>query len=289
MIRRNISTPIFSLPKYWFLLLFPIFSSNCDILSPSDDDMQTTSEKEPPASNTTNLESGLIAYYTFENNLDNVEGNTDFNGVSSGTNYDLDSPSGSGNSLKFSPSLESHLIIGRNPLYNLSEASFSFWIKTPSPNSTQCVIHGDDLLSKRGFNFILNGNSNYDPFGVIFNEPYVYTNGRINWNYGQNNTFTIPINEMIGGNEWHLVAFTTRAGEQILYVDDLDFSRENSLGLEGVDQDNGLVFGQYVSSSRVGTTDNLSEFFLNAKIDNIRIYERVLTKEEVELIYEKKL
>ena len=232
----------------------------------------------------TELNSFLLAYYTFEENVNDIV--NDFDGANNGVGFSNDTPTGMGYSAVFSPSSESHISIGSNPFYNLSEGTICFWIKTPSPNSTQCVIHGSNLLDKRGFNLILNGNPNYDPYGVIYNEPYVYTSGRIEWNYGENKTFSVPIDEVLADNKWHFIAFTIQSGKQYLYIDGTRFSNSGASSFEGVSSNKGMIIGQYLDKSEVGLTQNVGEFFLNARIDNLRMYERVLNQEELALILE---
>ena len=216
----------------------------------------------------------LLYYLDFENQslfnigqVENLFGG--LNGVING-NIQLseDSPSNVGFSMDFPGGTENNIRIPGDPLNDSPEFSFSFWIKTS--DSEGCIF---------------DGNWKYDFTGTINSaNKSMLLNGTKIMSYGTNSNYHIT--NVLLNNQWHHVVVTKNSQNiQKIYFDgnlfdEFDFYANYNGTYDavydsecwiGVDRDDGFYSGDYIG-----------------KIDNFRMYNRVLTVLEIQQIYNAK-
>jgi hypothetical protein len=161
-----------------------------------------------------------------------------------------------------------------NPI--TQNATVSFWIKTPQNAATDPTqFSGTDIGWNRPsvIGSEQNGAVNDAQWGWIDNA------GRIGINVGD--TAGAKSTTVIADNEWHFVAMTrTTAGVTQIWVDGVLESTVSNAGLGGtITNVFGIGFTNGVNNdfSRNITNDK----YLNATVDDLRIYSNVLTAEQV--------
>lgn len=205
---------------------------------------------------------GLLAYYRFdEGDFRDETGN--HHGRGFGPKHTSDTPDGEGLSIEFDASEKDFFQTAENIIQNQDQGSFSFWIKT---NENDMFLYTSSLRQSSNRNYL-----------------HITSDNRIHTNYNRWNSytrFTTSIEDLLLDNKWHLLTITIQSYQHRLYIDGrLEENASLSINLRDTRNSEGFAFGK-----RSGEND----LFFNGKMDNIRIYDRVLTEEEVALLYEKK-
>ena len=205
---------------------------------------------------------GLLAYYRFDEG-DFRDETGQYNGFGFGPEHTSDTPNGEGLSVEFKAEEGDFFQTAKNIIQNQSSGSFNFWLKTESNNIR---LFTSSLQQTYERNFI-----------YISPENKIWVNADRNY-YAT--TFTTDITGYLLDNKWHMLTITITEGLHQMYIDG-QLIEEYSGGyrLYRTDNSEGFAFGK-----RSGEED----LFYNGKMDNIRIYNRVLTEEEVALLFEKK-
>ena len=210
--------------------------------------IQITTIAQPPV-----VTSGLLAYYTFdEQNCDDYFGEIDYCGVIQGqSGNDItfvdDIPNNEGYALKGSDGGKYYKILVA-PDYNQQTVTYSLWVKTKSTTT--------------GWLYEQVYNNNYAR-GIKFN------NGNLVFGYnGSNIYWSTGLQSLLLDGQWHHVAQIWKNKDFTLYID-----------------------GRFISNS---TNNYSSSYFYSGKVsylglfnglmDNLRIYNRALTKEEINQI-----
>jgi hypothetical protein len=205
---------------------------------------------------------GLLAYYRFDEG-DFRDETGQFKGFGNGPNHTSDTPDNQGLSIEFNREEEDYFYTAKNIVGSVKQATYSLWIKTESRDM-----------------FIFNSSLHYYE---ARNRIYITENGFIQanaWDYYRSTNFTNAISNLLLDGKWHMLTISIKSGEHRLYID--GELRENislSSELYNTDNNEGFVFGKRPKEN---------DLYFNGKMDNIRIYNRVLTEEEVKLLYEKK-
>lgn len=213
---------------------------------------------------------GMIAYWKFENNLNDLSGNKYNNGTLVDVNYvkGID-----GNCVIFNGSTST---ISMSDILNMGyeDRSYSCWFK-----SNQSSGSG---LSQIIFSKSDNGTSPCRHFfgTTTTDKMYAWMSGNPNTN--QYSTLTgATIN--VCDNSWHHVAVTyNRRGNLTLYLDGQ---------IEGIPVDISIEKNTDMTISRpfrIGSYNNILDspiLLFNGLIDDFRVYNRVLIQEEVNIIY----
>jgi hypothetical protein len=216
------------------------------------------------------VSNGLVAYYPFNGNADDESGNGNHGKV-----YDLENTedrNGIPNSAyKFSGGESAILVENDRGQFNLNQLSLSVWVALGNSNIYQSIIH--KLATK---------NTNEDNYMITVNRPD--TDGRIIYfgveqadeaDFGVNANFTeldkyIHIAATYGEHELKIylngvLNEKTQAPAKVLHT--------------GMDMD--LLIG----SSRYYAGGVAPKSF-NGSIDDVRIYNRALSAEEVKALYD---
>ncbi|MFC2083650.1 LamG-like jellyroll fold domain-containing protein [Bacteroidota bacterium] len=209
------------------------------------------------------LDTNLVAYYPFNGNTNDESGNN-HNGISHGITYGIDRIGIDSSAAYFNGSawIELPDDIRFQPLKN---ASISYWLKTSQGSRF-------DIFNQRIGNF----SPSYYNFGMIYNYP-INGKKRLEFNYpgyhpnlgGEDN---YPIYENVDNNEWQHFVFVKESsqGKYSIYINGELYS-EDILGDVDFDVNGHLIIGK--SYNDYG--------FYTGLIDDIRIYNRALTHDEI--------
>lgn len=198
---------------------------------------------------------GLLAYYTFDNSdCDDYFGEIDFNAIVQGSGNEMsfvsDTPKGNGKSLKGSDGGKYYKIL-RTPDRGQTAVTYSVWIKTKDTNARWFYSLGSDVYYSRGIGL--------DKGKVM-----------CGWRRGPYIWDTEVYNLLLDG-QWHHLVMTLKNRENTLYIDG-----------RYIERGNGSWDGDFYNHSIAV----LGGF--NGLMDNLRIYNRILTVEEIREIYQAK-
>jgi len=218
------------------------------------------------------LRDGLVAEYLFNGNANDTSGNGN-DGTVNGATLTTDR-NGNANSAYLFDGVNDYINIGDNLDIVTTGYSISAWINTNNINNRQDVINKQSQLSPfNGFALRLNQPINGN---IIF---FCQNNVAGNRNAITTLTNTIPLSTLVH------VAFTCSdildAGTYEIYLNNINQSLsvlENTLASI---PDTSVDF-------TIGSTSNNTLNF-DGKIDDIRIYNRALTPDEITALYQEKL
>lgn len=212
---------------------------------------------------------GLLAYYRFEGDFDDEWGQ--YNGVNQRATFTANTVTGTGNAAQFIPSSGSHVVVPNYPLFNASSGSISVWLKSTN-TAGQCILHGNNISNLKGFDIITYSGR------IYFNDlVYDYCTSSNGWN--QN--FPIDLTSFLFDGQWHMLTVTVEPGEQKAYVDGTNLSTVTyGQGLDATGAP-GMSIGRL--SEHCGL-----DYYYNGAMDNLRIYNRVLSVPEIQEIFRKK-
>jgi len=220
------------------------------------------------------LDSGLVAYYPFTGSADDASGNL-INGTVNGAVLATDRYETPDNAYSFNGS--SWIDLGDNELLNphLSDVSVSAWIKTSSYEGARIYSKGTSGGYQPGYDIMVYPNGTgksaliYCPGGGDYTENQLYTNSAVN------------------NGEWHLITgVITRTGTMKIYVDKVLQSSQIDISSTATSD---IAEGTYnaaigASYTYYGTPGVLNEYF-NGTIDEVRVFMRTLTQDDVNQLY----
>jgi len=199
------------------------------------------------------ITSGLVAYWHFDNQdasdyLDNSNGNV------FGCSPSTDSPNSSGQSMQFVATEGNYIQGAQNPVYGFSKISMSTWVKT-----------------SQGQFWIFRASQTTSGHSLYIQNNKVY--------YGSNAFFSTDISSLLLDGQWHMLSVTHQSSDgsyaSKLYID----GEMISSAQWGVNE-------YVVGSSGFTIGSNNAGYYYNGKLDNFRIYNRVLTGTEIQAIYD---
>lgn len=199
----------------------------------------------------TDLTNGLVAYYPFNGNANDESGN-EYNGSVYGAILTSDKNEKI-NSAYYFDGINDYLSISNNSDLNSEVFSISFWFYQKSKKSEN--------------NFLIDKASVYKKNGWSL---YIYDKDKIEF-YGSIMS-TTKLN--FSNNEWHHLVVNYENGYVEFFLDDKD--RYTSF------------VGNIINNSTsvyIGCAHNNKTSYFNGKIDEVRFYNRILSKEEVSELY----
>jgi len=220
------------------------------------------------------LNRGLQAYYPFNGNANDESGNKNHPARNNAT-ITADR-FGNPNSAYHFNGVYQYMQIPNNPSLNFgNEISLSVWIKPTGFYYGIC--HASQMISKGG------GNYNPGNYALRFDDA-LYTAGTgcsgslcdtLHQNFRGTGTVLTPYpGEFIKKNKWYNVLYTNDGKTAKLYVDcELKYTVAFPETFTNADD---LFFGK--------ADDDLFPFWLNGDMDEIRIYNRALSEEEIFLL-----
>jgi hypothetical protein len=208
---------------------------------------------------------GLVGYWGFNGNADDQSGNAK-NGTVTGAILTSDRFGSANSAYNFSGAAQFITCPSISELNGSSSASFSLWVKINGNNSwTNCNLGcGQYVLSRDGDQSTTNIGITYGPGNKLFG-------GRIGSNgsgigAGSTNTYPVP------QSTWHHIVFNIGGGFLKLYVDGVFNSSSVFNGVMPSSSSN-LFFGKLPVGG--------FEYYLNGFLDDIGIWNRALTQEEI--------
>jgi len=217
---------------------------------------------------------GLVAHYKFNGDISDATGNGN-NGINYGASFVSDRHGNSSKALSFNGNGNYALVPTSSTLTVDGDVSVCFWMRKGTNNLSSIGIP----ISKR------NGSDQQQHFNVVIDSQR-----GISFQYSGEGApspyydIMYPVNGVYGilndGN-WHFVVFThtygTRANDR-LYIDDILYSVKypnwhNSFSYSAF-TDAPLTFGR-----------QLSQDYYNGLLDDVRIYKKILTANEINTLY----
>jgi gliding motility-associated-like protein len=215
-----------------------------------------------------NLNQGLIAYYPFNGNANDVSGNG-FNGVLQNGVQTTTDRFGTANSAYLFDGIDDYIRVphssGLNPSNGMSIALYF----TTTQTTVQTVIGKISYANGIGTQYQIATNFNVHP-GVLFglNPPASGCTGQITLNSSYVNTGgTVPM------NQWHCVVATFNNGVQNIYMDGTLVESINA-GFNVLNQCSN-------SDIQIGSWWSFDPQRFRGKIDDVRIYNRALNQQEI--------
>jgi hypothetical protein len=224
----------------------PMCLMSCDEDGPWSDDRP--SKKKKPT------EVGLVSYYDFQGNADDKFGTNE--GIEFNTAY-LENTPKVDNKVLLLNGLNSYVDL-QTP-FDYEEMTISVWFNAQKFNSVFDLIYTSD---HPGLEFGLLSIATRNDNGV--NNLYFNVSGQ---------NVTVEIDEYL----WYHVTIVKDKKQYKYYL--------NNVLIEAGTFDNYLTSTQGSASAIVGAVRTLQGGFFDGFIDNLRIYNRVLTAEEIEVLY----
>ncbi len=222
----------------------------------------------------TDLTKDLKAYYSFNGTANDQSGNNNhpvFNNAQPTADR-----FGNANSAYHFNGRNSYMRIPNSASLNLNaQITIAVWVRPTGFYYDIC--HANSILSKGGANY-MPGN-----YALRFDDA-LYTDGQgcsgdplkdsIHQNFRGTGTPLQPYSPFINKNQWYQVIYTNDGTTASLYVDcQLKYAVQFK---ENFTNASDLFIGK--------TDDELFPFWLNADVDELRIYSRALTKSELQAI-----
>jgi hypothetical protein len=212
-----------------------------------------------------NLQNGLVGYWPFNGNANDVSGNGN-NGTVNGATLTTDRFGNSNGAYNFD-GINSYIIANNTPNILTSNYSISIWFNSPISLCSNNVMLRSGDASNCGWQGFSVGPASPNNFGLIDvgNNNYAFVP-----NYNCNN---------ISINEWHNLVYTRQNMYSKQYIDGILVS-SNSSSHYDVASNCPIFFG----SNHLDQNGNSWNVF-NGKLDDIAIYNRALSPQEIQQIY----
>ena len=214
----------------------------------------------------TNIDNGLIAYYDFENvqekKVPNVQGEEKYAGTLSGDNVSIEEQTIFGKSLKFTAGEQGMMEIPQ--IMNTAQKSYSIslWFKY------------DTTTNREGKNTVLLQQSGQGRTFLQFtkdNKYATFVNGT-----------NVYSNKAVDLSQWqHVMATYNKDTKKISFYVNGEKDSEQDAGTQVVNELTNLLIGRHKNAGN----DPLS---MRGLVDEIRVYDKVLTAEESKAVYESK-
>jgi len=211
------------------------------------------------------IDSGLVAYYPFHGNVNDESGN-DNNGVLYGPHLTSDRFETADQAFYFD-GIDDYIYIPDSLTLNPSnEMSVSAWIYLDSyksnPLSNNIIVKDSYNLKRRDYLLQVgyHGTGNRASFGVFSNNSY----------------FGLTSADSVNLQQWTHLAGTYDENFICIYIDGLLSSSAAYTG-DINDSDQSLLIG--------ATNDTIYNRYFHGKIDDIRIYNRAISSEEVNVLF----
>lgn len=222
--------------------------------------------------NTLVVADGLFCFFNFDGEeITDYYGN--YTGINSGAVASTDTPSGAGKSMQFDGE-NAYILVQDNIIPGGGAYTINFWFKTGRTNQ---YLLGTDASNTKSHSYYdercalcFDGNSHvrmaFHRFSAAW-EP-------IEWET------TNSINSYID-NRWHMFTFTYDGNLGIIYIDGVLLETKSNTHLGWMEAINATYIG-----SNVRMFGSASNF--NGKLDNFRSYNRALTAQEVQTLFNAK-
>lgn len=195
---------------------------------------------------------GLLAYYTFENqNANDWTGN--FNGIAYNIEYSTSTLNGSNFAANFNGS-NSYISILHAFYSGNMDFTFSIWIKSATSNFIFFSEFGGVYTS----NYVGIDNNNKVKYAMNHLSPYVFTN---------------PTSSLLD-NSWHHFVYRRQGNTLVYFIDNVLMDSRNETGSmhENI-------------KTNIGNSGYFNNDYFQGMFDNVRFFNRALTNQEIQTIY----
>ena len=219
---------------------------------------------------------GLVGYWPFNGNANDQSGNA-LNGTVTGATLVPDRNGNSNSAYSFNGTSD-FIQTASNTLLNLSQTfSISAWYKINNISSSNGYLisrPGDTNGTLNGYSIIYHPSGGSDLFDVV---GYWTATNHFNCSTSNNNS--------LDDTNWHHIVFTKPMGNPMnIYIDGIIKSGGSSGSITGLfTSTQPLFFGKGPSSGSLGST------FFNGILDDIGIWNRELTIQEVTQLFNNQL
>lgn len=221
---------------------------------------------------------GLVAWYPFNGNANDLSGNN-LNGVVHGATLTTDRNNIANKSYDFDYANASfgkqndEITIPYSPLMNVSNITVSLWLYprtyywSGNPNDpTSTIIN----RFQKGYS-----TPNGQAWGITFNQTSV--TGFIVGSNGTGGSSTVT-NTALTLNQWHHLVMTYNGNQIKLFLNGVLASTQNYSGAMNISGDSGISIGE-------SNQANGYWYHTDGKIDNVGIWNRELTVDEIQQLY----
>ena len=214
----------------------------------------------------TNIDNGLIAYYDFENvnekKVPNVKDQSKYEGELKGSNVSIASDTIFGKSLKFTEGTEGTMEIPQIMNTSQNSYSISLWFKY------------DTNTNREGKNTVLLQQSGQGRTFLQFTKDNKYAT--------YVNATNVYSDKTVDLSQWqHVMATYNKDTKKIAFYINGEKDSEKDAGNQVVNKLTNLLIGRHKNAGN----DPLS---MRGLVDEIRVYDKVLTAEEAKAVYESK-
>lgn len=204
---------------------------------------------------------GLVAWYPFNGNANDESGNSN-NGTVIGATLSNDRFGNSGKAYSFN-GISNYINFdsgNTSKLNVIGDITLSFWFKSSQTTAGAIFSFGEQTFSGGGY--LVGFNEGLAPIGTLA----FATQAPANWHYSSTK---------LNDNNWHNAIITLKAATLSLYVD-------------------GKLDSQYLSAlptlswnglRRIGAANYILAGFYNGILDDMGIWNRALSQQEVSLLY----
>lgn len=196
------------------------------------------------------VKAGLQAYYTFDDETANDITENELNGVlSNNPNFITDTPNGKGKAILFNTTKSQTMNIPYNPFYGKVNYSVSVWVKDCGIGTLFGCVNGSTWTVPT---FKCTDKNIFSLY------VYDFWGTWVNFSYNTNSLYD---------DEWHMVTIAKDSSTALLYIDGALVDRQSYK--VGDDMEPG------------------TRIFINCdtKMDNLRLYSRMLNADEIKTIY----
>lgn len=232
------------------------FATNSEGTSYSNSVVNFTTKTAPPV-----VINGLLAYYTFDQeNANDYLGNNDGILQGSGNNptFTNNTPNNKGKAVNFTK--EKFYLISQCPDKTTESVTYATWVKM---SETIPLGYGNSTIY---------ATASYSKYNTVEYRRLSILDNNVYWAGTGSSYFDLDISGILIDSKWHhIVITTTNSADYKLYIDGKLYKENNST----------KVTVKNVKNALIGY--NFKGF-----IDNLRIYNRAITQEEVKKIYNAK-
>ncbi len=208
---------------------------------------------------------GLLAYYPFDGNYYDISGN-DYHGSNYGSMFDIDRLGATNSSVKFD-GIDDYILLPTD--FDIPEKSISLWFY-----SSTFPVFNYDIDPANSWNSIITADHSEIINGLIYLNVSNFEGNNIVWfsQFWGHEVNPSILSYKITPDTWYHVAITMNSEEIKFYINgNLVGTHASWFGHSGNGYQNLLV----------GTTRIPNGRYLDGGVDDLRIYNRVLTSEEI--------
>ena len=218
---------------------------------------------------------GLVGWWPFNGNANDESGNGN-NGTVNGAKLTSDRNGKANTAYNFNDLNNYVSILNSNKLNFNFQFSISLWFyRNPSTNNDRILsIEKAGASDSYQFRFAIDVNT------IDNNKLYFMgAEGLVSTGWSNTNGYSLRTMKNVSASNWHNVVLTRNNNDYILYLDGLQQSiSKTSQILNFISNKNNIILGAVLSNNQYVD-------FFNGKMDDFGIWNRVLTQQEITLLY----